>query len=245
MFGAEEAIMNICDNSLLRAEAFLNSADKAATRHHDAQISAQSEFTLAKLEWAKESVGETWMQRCARIIPKISQRKIDDVVAGRFTKIAQDAGELSPAEYEARLQALAEAHGLPYRTPAEREAYAKELVEAMAAKRSALAAATNAARGRNACVDGGTETPAEEKREVRKEAEAIRVANGGAPAQQRTYTTPSPTPEEVSARAADNERDSLMILVISKLRPLPIADLNEVNELIDALTYPLRKPLQA
>jgi hypothetical protein len=32
-----------------------------------------------------------------------------------------------------------------------------------------------------------------------------------------------------------------MILVISKLRPLSVSDLNEVNDLIDALTYPLRK----
>jgi hypothetical protein len=67
------------------------------------------------------------------------------------------------------------------------------------------------------------------------------VANGGAPAQVRTYTAPSPTPEEIAARTADKDRDNLMILVISKLRPLSITDLNEVNELIDALTYPLRK----
>ena len=228
--------MNICDNSLLRAEAFLNSADKAATRFHDAHISAQSELTLAKLEWAKEPVGETWMQRCARIVPKLSQRKIDDVVAGRFPKIAQDAGELSPAEYEARLQALAEAHGMTYRTPAEREAYAKELVEAMAAKRAAVGRTTGGQR--NDCVDV---TNTEKVAEARDKAVALRVANGGAPAQQRTYSAPVPTSAEVEARAADNERDNLMILVISKLRPLSIADLNEVNELIDALTYPLRK----
>jgi hypothetical protein len=162
--------MNICDNSLLRAEAFLNSADKAATRFHDSHISAQSEFTLAKLEWAKEPAGETWMVRCARIIPKVSQRKIDDVVAGRFPKIAQDAGELSPAEYEERLKALAEAHGLPYRTPEEREAYSKELVEAMAAQREAKAKAAAAARWSdapgNACAEHKSRT--EKDQEVRR-----------------------------------------------------------------------------
>jgi hypothetical protein len=241
MFGAEEAIMNICDNSLLRAEAFLNSADKAATRFHDAHISAQAEYHVAKLEWAREAVaGETWMQRCARIIPSRSQRKIDDVVAGRFPKIAQDTVALTPEEYEEGLKALAEAHGLPYRTLEEREAYAKELVEAMAAKRAAVGRSTGGQR--NDCVDV---TNTENVAAARKEAEAIRVSNGGAPAQQRTYAAPTPTPAEVEARAADNERDNLMILVISKLRPLSTADLNEVNELIDALTYPLRKPLQA
>ena len=74
--------MNICDNSLLRLEAFLNSADKAATRFHDAHVSAQAEGTLAKIEWAKEPAGETWMQRCARTIPNVSQRKIDDTIGG-------------------------------------------------------------------------------------------------------------------------------------------------------------------
>jgi hypothetical protein len=47
-------IMNTCDNSLLRAEAFLNSADKAAVRFHDSHISAQIEGTSAKLAWATE-----------------------------------------------------------------------------------------------------------------------------------------------------------------------------------------------
>jgi hypothetical protein len=79
-------------------------------------------------------------------------------------------------------------YGLPYRTPEEREAYSKELTERMAARRSELAAATNASRHRNDCDDEKTVTQAEYDRERRKEAEAIRVANGGAPAQQRNYS---------------------------------------------------------
>ena len=69
--------------------------------------------------------------------------------------------------------------------------------------------------------------------ESRNTAEAIRVANGGAPAQQRTYNVPAPVEP-----AYDKERGDLILLVISKLQPLSVADLNEVNELLDALTYP-------
>jgi hypothetical protein len=236
------AIMNICDNSLLSGEAFLNSADKAAIRHHDAHISAQCSLTLAKLEWAREAVvGETWMQRCARIIPKVSQRKIDDVVVGRFPKIAQDTGELSPAEYEDRLKALAEAHGLPYRTPEEREAYGKELVEAMAAKRQATMVSARAVQlaQRNGCDEPKTETNAEDIQERRNTAEAIRVANGGAPAQQRTYSAPAVP----ATPAYDEKRDDLLLTISNKMRYLTRDDLNEVNDLIDALTYPLRQQL--
>jgi hypothetical protein len=102
--------------------------------------------------------------------------------------------------------------GDTYRAPEERAAYAKELVEAMAEKRAAIGRATGGQR--NDCVD--VATPAQKEQARRDNAEAIRVSNGGAPAQQRTYNVHAPTPEEVSARAADNERDNLMILVISK-----------------------------
>jgi hypothetical protein len=227
--------MNICDNSLLSGDAFLNSADKAATRFHDAHISAQVEYHVAKLEWAKEPVGETWQQRCHRVTPLVSQRKIDDTVAGRFPKIVQEfAATLSPAEYEERLQALAAEHGLTYRTPEEREAYAKELGEAMAAKRAGVGRATGGHR--NDCDD--VRTHAEKLQEARNEAVAIRVSNGGSPAQQRTCT-----PRALVPSPYDKARDDLLLLVISKLRPLSVADLNEVNELIDALTYPLRKQM--
>lgn len=49
------------------------------------------------------------------------------------------------------------------------------------------------------------------------------------------YAVPVPTPTHESGR------DDLLILVIGKLRTLSVADLNEVNEYLDALTYPLRK----
>lgn len=222
--------MNICDNSLLRAEAFLNSADKAATRFHDSHISAQAEFTVAKLEWAKEPVGETWANRCARVIPSVKQGKIDDTVAGRFPKIVQEfAATLSPAEYEDRLKALAEENGMTYRTPEEREAYVKELGEVMAAKRAALTAATNAARDHGGRDQEKIQSNAERFQSSRKEAETIRVANGGAP----TLVRPTPV-----VPTFDKERDAVMIRVLSKL-PLVLtaADLTEVEELIDALTW--------
>jgi hypothetical protein len=75
------------------------------------------------------------------------------------------------AEYEARLQALAAEHGLPYRTLEEREAYAKELEEAMAAKRAATASASNAVRSRSDYVTEKTEM----MQEARSEAEVLRV----------------------------------------------------------------------
>jgi hypothetical protein len=64
----------------------------------------------------------------------------------------------------------------------------KVLMELMAAKRSAAAKTAIETRwaadtGRNACVSYETKTAAEKKQEIRNEAEAIRVANGGAPAQ--------------------------------------------------------------
>jgi hypothetical protein len=234
--------MNICDHSLLRLEAFLNSADKSAIRFHDAHISAQAEGTLAKIEWAKEGGSETWMNRCARVIPGKSQRKIDDTIAGRFPQIVQEvAATLSPSEYEDRLKALAEENGMTYRNREERAAYCKELMERMAARRaeqSRLGGSTGGRPsqepGRNACVE--VIPAAEKKAEARKEAEVIRVANGGAPAQQRTYSAPA----KVEVDHADEARDNLMLLVISKLRPMSVADLNEMNDLADALTYPLR-----
>jgi hypothetical protein len=218
--------MNICDNSLLRAEAFLNSADKAATRFHDAHISAQAELTVAKLEWAKEPVGETWMQRCHRVTPGVSQSKIDNTVAGRFPKIVQEVAVIAGEGLEDRIRELM---GDSYRTPEERADRAAQLVEVMAEKRAAVGQATGGRR--NDCVDV---TPAEKKQAARDEAVAIRVANGGAPAQQRTYSAPA-------TLSKDTTRDDLLLLVIGKLRPLSVADLNEVNDLIDALTYPLRK----
>ena len=234
--------MNICDNSLLRAEAFLNSADKAATRFHDVHISAQAEFTLAKLEWAKEPVGETWAQRCARVIPNVKQGKIDDTVAGRFPKIVQETALVAGEGLEDRIRELM---GDAYRAAEARRWAMEELAAAMAAKRSALASA--AATARHDADRGGhdpqkNETKAEKLAEARKEAEAIRVANGGAPAQVRAPRAPVPAaPAPVATY--DKERDDLMILVISKLRGLSVADLNEINDHIDALTYPLRKPL--
>lgn len=230
--------LNICDNSLLRAEAFLNSADKAATRFHDAHISAQAEFTVAKLEWAKGVPGETWANRCARVIPSVKQGKIDDTVAGRFPKIVQETALVAGEGLEERLMEIL---GEAYRVAGARRAEQEALMEAMAAKRVAQATAAAAAREASKSSDRGGQdqiTQAEKLEDRRKEAEAIRVANGGAPALVR------PTPAVIEAPKFDTARDNLMILVISKLRPLSTADLNEVNELIDALTYPLRKQLQ-
>jgi len=107
----------------------------------------------------------------------------------------------------------------------------------MAARR--VERATAAANTRHDAQRNGRaehETPSNYDQKRRDEAEAIRVANGGAPAQQRTYAvTASPAPTH------DKARDDLLLLVIGKLRTLSVADLNEVNDLIDALTYPLRK----
>jgi hypothetical protein len=127
----------------------------------------------------------------------------------------------SPAEYEARLQALAEAHGLPYRTPEEREANFKAMHEAFAAKRSEQNRAAAQSRHdatRNDCASHETETKAEYDRKRRSEAEAIRVANGGSPAlsrcaaKQRTYSVPA-----VVAPSYDKERDDLLLLIYTKL----------------------------
>src|SRR5258708_1179867 len=126
--------MNICDNSLLRAEALLNSADKAAIRFHDAHISAQCEFISAKRAWADEPVGETWMQRCARIIPNVSQSKIDNTVRGAFPKIVQEVAELASDGLEDRIKELMADF---YQAAEARMAAAEALVGAMSAKRQA------------------------------------------------------------------------------------------------------------
>jgi hypothetical protein len=131
---------------------------------------------------------------------------------------------------------------LTYRTLEEREAYMKELEAVMAARRSEQNRAAQAAQvaSRSRCETPNTKTHAEKLQEARNEAEAIRVANGGAPAQQRTYNAPA----VVEAPTFDKERDNLILLIMNKLQPLSTADLNEVNGLIDALTYPLRKQSQ-
>jgi hypothetical protein len=104
-------------------------------------------------------------------------------------------------------------------------------MEALAAKRSEVGRATGGLRSDYEDV----KTNAKKLAEYRKEAAVIQVANGGAPVRTRTPATPA-----VVVPAFDQARDDLVVLVLSKIPSLSISDLNEVNELIDALTYPLR-----
>jgi hypothetical protein len=80
----------------------------------------------------------------------------------------------------------------------------------MAAKRAEQNRAAGVASGtsRNGCDTFETKTNAEELQARRKEAEAIRVANGGAPAQVRAPRAPVPAaPAPVATY--DKERDDL------------------------------------
>ena len=89
---------------------------------------------------------------------------------------------------------LKEVMGDAYRAAEARRWAMEELAAAMAAKRQATMTAARAVQLAPHAdrEEPETETKAEKDRASRKEAEAIRVANGGAPAQQRTYSAPVP-----------------------------------------------------
>ena len=81
----------------------------------------------------------------------MSQRKIDDVVAGRFPKIVQEVAALQDEDAEARLKDF---WGDDYRTPEEREANAQAMQEASAAKRAAQVQAMTVERVATATTRG-------------------------------------------------------------------------------------------
>jgi hypothetical protein len=93
----------------------------------------------------------------------------------------------------------------------------EELAAAMTAKRQATMVAARAVQLAPHAdrEEPETETKAEKDRATRKDAEAIRVANGGAPAQVRAPVPAAPAP----VATYDKERDDLMLLVISQAAP--------------------------
>jgi hypothetical protein len=111
-------------------------------------------------------------------------------VAGRFPKIVQETALVASEGLEERIKELM---GEAYRTPEERAARGAELVEALAAKRALVGQATGGRRSDYVDV-----TPAEKKQAARDEAVAIRVENGGAPAQVRGGSGTRPCRSEKS-----------------------------------------------
>jgi hypothetical protein len=105
------------------------------------------------------------------------------------------------------------------KAPAAKRRWAmEELAAAMVAKRAATAALSNSSRSHGGRETEETKTHAEKLQEARKDAEAIRVANGGAPAQVRAARAPVPAaPAPVATY--DKQRDDLMLLVISQAAP--------------------------
>jgi hypothetical protein len=75
---------------------------------------------------------------------KVSQRKIDDTLAGRFPKIVLEVAQIAGEGLEDRIKELM---GDTYRTPEEREVVASALGEVMAEKRAAQSRAGGSAGG--------------------------------------------------------------------------------------------------
>ena len=157
----------------------------ADTRAADLRVTAKCSFTAAKTAWMElPQSDETWAQRCARVIPNTSQRTVDALISGKSEEMDGSA--------EDRLKAACEAEGLEYIPPEDREALAERFKEAAAKRRKEQAQASAAARwkpadaDRNEVSDEHAPSNASEASQARRdEAEAIRVANGGKPSQQR------------------------------------------------------------
>ena len=159
-------------------------------RANDLKLSAQCAFKAAKVEWmGRPDRSETWSERCARVIPHASQRTVDALISGRIevTSEAPDAEEYR--------KALALEYGYPYYTPEERanidkvfaEAKAQEVAARLKAAREAKKARANEPSISQMELQDREQTPSKAAvaQAARDEAEAIRVANGGKPAQTR------------------------------------------------------------
>ena len=122
------------------------------------------------------------------MIPQASQRTVDALISGKLS-------ETEGADAEEYRKALALEYGYPYYTPEERanidkvfaEAGAKETAERLKAAREAKKAGANAPSISQTELQDRESTPskAEVAQAARDRAEAIRVANGGKPAQHR------------------------------------------------------------
>ena len=185
------------DTSIRFGAACLDRARVASTRAYDLKVTAKQHFMAAKTEWMElpqaERECEPWAERCARIAPHVSQRTVDRLLSHDVTKPDDDT-----VDAEERLKAACEAEGLRYIPPEERDALVKRFKEAAAKRRQEQAKAAVAAREANkaasasTCDPNGVEmqttpkpTAAELEQARRDKAEAIRVANGGKPAQHR------------------------------------------------------------
>ena len=185
------------DASIRFGAACLDRARVASTRAYDLKVTAKQHFMAAKTEWmelpqaARER--EPWAERCARIAPHVSQRTVDRLLSHDVTKPDDDT-----VDTEERLKAACEAEGLRYIPPEERDALVKRFKEAAAKRRQEQAKAAVAAREANKAASASTRNPngvemqttpkptaAELEQARRDKAEAIRVANGGKPAQHR------------------------------------------------------------
>ena len=177
------------DQNLRRGAACLEQARKAEVRVNDLKLSAQYAFKAAKVAWMEQpDRAETWSERCARVIPQASQRTVDALISG---KAAQDTG-VDAEEYR---KALALKYGYPYYTPEQRanidkvfaEAKAQEVAARLKAAREAKKARANEPSISQTELQDREQTPSKAAvaQAARDEAEAIRVANGGKPAQTR------------------------------------------------------------
>ena len=177
------------DQNLRHGAACLEQARKAEVRVNDLKLSAQYAFKAAKVAWMEQpDRAETWSERCARVIPQASQRTVDALISG---KAAEDTG----ADAEEYRKALALKYGYPYYTPEQRanidkvfaEAKAQEVAARLKAAREAKKARANEPSISQTELQDREQTPSKAAvaQAARDEAEAIRVANGGKPAQTR------------------------------------------------------------
>jgi hypothetical protein len=181
------------DANIRFGAACLDRARVASTRAYDLKVTAKQHFMAAKTEWMElsqvEREREPWAERCARIAPHVSQRTVDRLLSHDVTKPDDDT-----VDAEERLKAACEAEGLRYIPPEERDALVKRFKEAAAKRRQeqgkAAVAAREAAKTSTRNPDGVEieavkPTAAEAEQARRDRAEAVRVANGGKPAQTR------------------------------------------------------------
>ena len=200
------------DTDLRKGVAALDRARVADTRAADLRVTAKYSFIAAKTAWMElPQSDETWAQRCARVIPNTSQRTVDALIAGKPVNEDMDDG------YEERLKAMAAEYGLPYLTPEERKANYERLKEAAAKRRQEQAKASAEARWKPVDADrdpsceehGDKPTKAEADQARRDEAETIRVANGGKPAQSRKSTERAALERDLVALMGDMDDDTL------------------------------------
>jgi hypothetical protein len=189
------------DASIRFGAACLDRARVASTRAHDLKVTAKQHFMVAKTEWMElsqvEREREPWAERCARIAPHVSQRTVDRLLSHEVTK-SEDSTLDTLAEE--RLKAACEAEGVMYIPPEDRKVLLErfkqaatkrrqEQAKAAAAAREARKSSTDASDRNSDCneIEPRPAKPAQDSQAVRDEAEAIRVANGGKPAQHRRY----------------------------------------------------------